>query len=216
MKASIVRLWKENKSILLFIVLMFVFRSSFADWNTVPTGSMKPTILEGDRILVNKMAYDIRLPFTHLSLLKMSDPARGDIIVFDSEVSETKLVKRVVGIPGDSIELKNNVLHINGERLRYKDVSLNRSTTDRLEDLLGTEHLVRIMRRRSSMSSFRPVKVPSGHYLVLGDNRDRSADSRVIGLVPRNEIVGRSRTVVMSLNYENHYIPRSDRFFRTL
>ena len=72
------------------------------------------------------------------------------------------------------------------------------------------------MRRRSSMSSFRPVQVPSGFYLVLGDNRDRSADSRVIGLVPRNEIVGRSRTVVMSLNYENHYIPRSDRFFRTL
>lgn len=216
MQVSFTRLWKENKSLLLILLLMFVFRSSFADWNTVPTGSMKPTILEGDRILVNKMAYDIRLPFTHISLYKISDPARGDIIVFDSKVSEAKLVKRVIGMPGDTIELKNNIVLINGERLSYQDVSLTRLTKDRWENLLGTEHLVRVMKAGSSMSNFGPVQVPSGYYLALGDNRDKSADSRVIGFVPRDEIVGRSRSVVMSLNYDNYYIPRSDRFFRTL
>lgn len=210
------RILKENRTLLVFIVLMSLFRSSFADWNTVPTGSMKPTILEGDRILVNKMAYDIRLPFTHMSLLKVADPDRGDIVVFDSEVSGLRLVKRVIGIPGDIIEMRDNVLHINGERLMYQAVSSTDATEELSENLLGIEHLVRIEKSGSSLSSFMPVKVPQGYYLALGDNRDNSSDSRVIGFVPRSEMVGRTRSVVMSFNYENYYIPRSDRFFHAL
>jgi len=112
MKNTLIRLYKENRPFLLFLMLMFVFRSSFADWNTVPTGSMKPTILEGDRILVNKMAYDLRVPFMHISMLKLADPERGDIIIFDSRASGKKLVKRVVGVPGDVIELINNTLEL--------------------------------------------------------------------------------------------------------
>jgi signal peptidase I len=216
MKSWFGDLWKENRSLLLFLALMFIFRSVLADWNTVPTGSMKPTILEGDRILVNKMAYDIRFPFTHISLYKTSDPVRGDIVVFDSTVSGKKLVKRVVGLPGDTVEMENNILYINGERLSYQDVSSSRLTTDRSEDLLGAAHLVRVKKNGSSLSSFQPVKVPTGYYLALGDNRDNSADSRVIGFIPRDEIVGRSRSVVLSFNYDNFYIPRSDRFFRSL
>lgn len=210
------RMLKENRTLLIFIVLMSLFRSSFADWNTVPTGSMKPTILEGDRILVNKMAYDIRLPFTHISLLKVADPERGDIVVFDSGVSGLRLVKRVIGIPGDIIEMRDNVLHINGERLMYQAVSSTDATEELSENLLGIEHLVRIEKSGSSLSSFMPVAVPQGYYLALGDNRDNSSDSRVIGFVPRSEMVGRTRSVVMSFNYENYYIPRSDRFFHAL
>jgi signal peptidase I len=216
MKNLIYKTLRENKSFLLFIVLMFAFRSVLADWNTVPTGSMKPTILEGDRILVNKMAYDIRLPFTHLSMYKVSDPVRGDIIIFDSKASDKKLVKRVVGVPGDMIAMQDNTLHINGEKLSYLDISSDGVTQDRLENLLGVEHLVRVRKSGSALSSFNLVRIPSDVYLALGDNRDNSADSRVIGFVPRNEIVGRSRSVVMSLNYDNYYIPRSDRFFHTL
>lgn len=216
MKIWFSKAWKENRSFLLFIVLMFVFRSSFADWNTVPTGSMKPTILEGDRILVNKMAYDIRLPFTHISLYKISDPARGDIVVFDSKSSDKKMVKRVVGIPGDIVEMYENTLFIDGVKLSYQDISSNGVTQDRLENLLGLEHLVRVRKTGSALSSFYPVEIPSGVYLVLGDNRDNSADSRVIGFVPRNEIVGRSRSVILSFNYDNYYIPRPDRFFHKL
>ena len=216
MQVSLLKLWKENKSFLLFILLMFVFRSVFADWNSVPSGSMKPTILEGDRILVDKMAYDIRLPFTHISLYKVSDPARGDIIIFDSMAAGEKLVKRVIGIPGDVIELENNVLFVNGKRLSYLDISSTPLTVDKSENLLGIKHLIRVKKSGSYMCSFHPVRVPRGYYLAMGDNRDNSADSRVIGFIPRTEIVGRTRSVVLSLNYDNFYMPRSGRFFHSL
>ncbi len=210
------RIWRENRAFLLFIALMFIFRSAIADWNTVPTGSMKPTIVEGDRIGVNKLAYDIRIPFTGISIVRLADPVRGDIVVFDSEASGIRLVKRVVGVPGDVIAMRNNVLTINGRTFSYEAAPTG--PTDYLE--LGTEflpdHTIRVRRRGSSLASFDPVTVPEGQYFVLGDNRDDSADSRVIGFVPRDEIVGRARHVVMSLNYDNYYLPRSDRFFHTL
>lgn len=216
MKNWVLKTWRENKSFLLFIALMCVFRSAVADWNEVPTGSMKPTIVEGDRILVNKLAYDVRLPFTSVSLLKLSDPARGDIIIFDSKVSGKRLVKRVVGMPGDLVALNDNALIINGNPIAYEDTASTASTIDQQENLLGVEHLIRIDKHGSRLSNFQPLKVSAGYYLVLGDNRDNSADSRVIGLVPRHEIVGRSKSVVLSLNYENFYIPRKNRFFHTL
>jgi signal peptidase I len=206
--------WKENKSFLIFILLMCIFRSAVADWNHVPTGSMKPTILEGDRILVNKMVYDIRLPFTHLSLVSLADPERGDIVIFDSSVSGKRMVKRVVGIPGDVVAMKNNVLFVNGEELSYTDVINSRG--DKFEDLVGVRHFIRTDPSGSHLSNFEPVKVPPARYLALGDNRDNSSDSRVIGFIPRDEIVGRAREVVMSLKRDNFYIPRADRFFHSL
>ncbi|MEM7360648.1 MAG: signal peptidase I [Pseudomonadota bacterium] len=216
MKRGLGRLWSENKGILLFLVLMVVFRSALADWNSVPTGSMKPTIIEGDRILVNKVAYDLRLPFMHTSLLKLADPERGDIIIFDSAVSEQRLVKRVVGVPGDVVEMRNNRLIINGQALQYHALDGNRQFVDLNEDLPGASHAVRILTRGSIRSSFAPLRIPEQYYLALGDNRNNSADSRVIGLVPRNEIIGRTRSVVMSLDYDNYFIPRSERFFKKL
>ena len=217
MKIRLYKTLKENIGLFIFIILMSVFRSAVADWNVVPTGSMKPTIVEGDRILVNKMAYDIRIPFTHISLVKRADPVRGDIVVFDSRQSGKRLVKRVIGIPGDIVEMKNNVLIINGQSIAYHDVYSSGKGKDKVEDLLGIKHIVRINESdKSYFSTFKPVSVPEGHYLVLGDNRDNSADSRVIGFIPRQEIVGRSRNVVMSLDYENFYLPRSERFFHAL
>ncbi len=217
MNQFISRQWKEYKSFLLFIVLMFVFRSVFADWNTVPTGSMKPTILEGDRIFVNKMAYDLRVPFTHISLHQISNPQRGDIIVFDSEKSDKRLVKRVIGLPGDTISMHDNVVYINQQALNYSFKSSTAEFSDFTENLSGLNHSIRLHSGSSpAYSSFSDVTIPQGYYLALGDNRDRSADSRVIGLVPRKEIVGRSRNVVMSFNYDNYYIPRKDRFFKSL
>ena len=207
---------KTNKGFIFFLFLMFAFRSSIADWNEVPTGSMNPTIVEGDRILVNKAAYDLRLPFTHISLLKRADPQRGDIIVFDSAVSEKRLVKRLIGVPGDVIAMQNNVLWINGKKLGYETVNQSRAITDREENLLGFKHEIRTKAQGSYLSSFSPVKIPDGYYLALGDNRDNSADSRVIGLVPRSEIIGRARSVVMSLDYDHYYLPRTERFFKNL
>ncbi|MCU7917497.1 MAG: signal peptidase I [Candidatus Thiodiazotropha sp. (ex Epidulcina cf. delphinae)] len=216
MKQWLMRHLRENRSFILLVCLMLVFRSAIADWNAVPTGSMKPTILEGDRILVNKMAYDLRLPFTHISLLKHTDPSRGEIIIFDSEVAGKRLVKRVIGLPGDVVAMRDNQLWINGEKLTYQASAASVTETDKIENLLGVEHWVRWLGHDSRLSSFSPVTVPPDHYLVLGDNRDNSADSRVIGFVPRGEIVGRSRHVVLSLNYDNYYLPRADRFLELL
>ncbi|MEH6559242.1 MAG: signal peptidase I [Oceanicoccus sp.] len=216
MKNWLREVWNGNKALLLFIFLMMVFRSAVADWNEVPTGSMKPTIVEGDRIFVNKMAYDFRIPFTHISLIKIADPDRGDIIIFDSSMSDKRLVKRVVGIPGDRVAMRNNIVSINGQPLSYLRMSEDENYVDSLENLIGVEHFVRMDTRGSALSSFEPIRVPADSYLVLGDNRDNSADSRVIGFVSRNEIVGRSRSVVLSFNYDNYYIPRSGRFFQSL
>jgi signal peptidase I len=210
------QIWNDNRGIILFLALMFVFRSSLADWNVVPTGSMQPTIVEGDRILVNKMAYDLRLPFTHIPIIQLKHPERGDIIVFDSKVSKKRLVKRVVGMPGDVVLMRDNVLSINGQILQYDQLKRNDHSLDLNEDLIGVKHMVRVLAGGSGSSSFGPVDIPHGQYLALGDNRDNSADSRVIGFIPREEIVGRTRSVVMSLNYDEFYLPRKDRFFKTL
>ena len=181
--------WRENKSFIIFLSLMFIFRSACADWNTVPTGSMNPTIIEGDRIAVNKMAYDLRIPFTHISLVKLSDPQRGDIAVFDSKASDKRLVKRVVGVPGDAVSMINNQLTINGTAIQYEK---NTGNIDQLEHLFNTTHIVRISNPNDhAFANFPTVIVPAGHYLMLGDNRDNSADSRVIGFVPRDEFIGK-------------------------
>lgn len=216
MRMFLVKFWRENKSVILFVSLMMVFRSAVADWSDVPTGSMKPTILEGDRIFVNKMAYDIRVPFSHISLLKVSDPKASDIIIFDSKVSDKRLVKRVIGTPGDVVSMVSNRLIINGQTLNYELMHQQGSASLNEEEIDGNTHMVTLANQNSPMSSFDPVVVPEEHYLVLGDNRDHSADSRVIGFVPRNEIVGRSSHVVLSLDYENYWLPRSNRFLQQL
>lgn len=201
---------------------MSVFRSSLADWNTVPTGSMKPTIVEGDRIVINKVAYDLHIPFTAISIARFADPERGDIIIFNSKVSNKRLVKRVIGTPGDIVSMTDNVLKVNGALLNYtrpqgEDIQINSNIQiDLMENLLGLEHAVRIAKHPTRASSFSSITVPEGMYLVLGDNRDNSVDSRYIGFIPRDEIIGRSRTVAMSFDYQNYYLLRKERFLKSL
>lgn len=224
MNKSIKLFWKNNQSFILFIALMLVFRGAVADWYVVPTGSMKPTIVEGDRIFVNKMAYDVRLPFTHLSVFKTGQPQYNDIIVFDSVASGKKLVKRVIGTPGDIVAMNNNKLTINGQPLQYAIVAksnANNSTNNtdvntHLEQTAQSQHYIYVETPGSVLQTFSEVKVPQGHYLVLGDNRDNSADSRVIGFVPEEEILGKANNVIASLNEQNYYLPRTERFFKAL
>lgn len=217
MRQTLHTLLRENKQFLLFVFLMVLFRTSFADWNVVPSGSMKPTIVEGDRIWVNKLAYDIRVPLTHLSLIHLADPQRGDIVIFDSAVADKRLVKRVIGLPGDSVSMADNVVSINGRPLSYHAETSDNGVVAMRETLGHTDHEIWINTRLAGReSSFPPVKVPAGQYLVLGDNRNNSADSRYIGFVPRDEIIGRTRDVVLSLNYDHYYLPRPGRFFHTL
>ncbi|MGA2093846.1 MAG: signal peptidase I, partial [Sedimentisphaerales bacterium] len=114
------RMWKEWWKTLAVIVFVIIpLKSSIADWNWVPSESMNPTILEGDLVYVNKLAYDLRFPLTLHRLAKWSQPERGNIVICFSPEDRTRLVKRVVGLPGDTIEMKANVLLINGEPLSY-------------------------------------------------------------------------------------------------
>lgn len=221
MKKSTVRFLKEQKSFLLFISLMLVFRSAVADWNDVPTGSMQPTIVEGDRILINKMAYDLKLPFSQYSLIKFADPLRNDIVIFESKKADKRLVKRVIAIPGDMVSLDKNQLVVNQQSANYQIIATDSDFTLSEEHMGGNSHLIRTEvqpghSKNYPLESFQSVTIPQGYYLVLGDNRDNSADSRVIGLVPRDEIIGRTNTVAFSLNYDNYFMPRAARFLKEI
>src|SRR5262249_54811688 len=110
---------KEIRPLLVVALVVFSVRSSLADWNDVPSGSMKPTILVGDRVFVNKLAYDLKVPFTTWHLATWDHPERGDIVVFYSPHDGKRLVKRVAAIPGDTIELRNNRLSLNGSQVSY-------------------------------------------------------------------------------------------------
>lgn len=216
MKERAQTLWRENKGFIAFIVLMLIFRSAVADWNDVPSGSMKPTILEGDRLLINKMAYDIRVPFTTQSLVHLDDPVSGEIVIFESKVADKRLVKRVIGVPGDQVAMVDNQVIVNGQPLSYVQISQTADTTDYTETLNGKSHSIRVKNGAHMAANFDSVTVPAGHYLVLGDNRDNSADSRYIGFVPRTEIIGRSRQLALSLDYDNYFLPRGERFLMRL
>src|SRR5579862_7614245 len=111
---------KDAKPLLIMVLVLFAFRSAIADWNDVPTGSMKPTIMEGDRVFVNKLAYDLKVPFTTWHIAEWDNPKRGDVVVFFSPADEVRLVKRVVGLPGDRIELRDNQLFVNDEAVQYE------------------------------------------------------------------------------------------------
>jgi signal peptidase I len=220
MMRMLARLWRENKSLVAFIVLMVLFRSAIADWNVVPSGSMLPTIRIGDRILVDKMAYDLRLPLTHIALVHLHDPKRGDIVTIDSSAAHELIVKRLIGLPGDVVAMRDNVLYVNGARANYQPLPIAPLPSDAVspgdyltERFAGVSHTVRLSEQEPSpRSSFGPVTVPAGEYLMLGDNRDDSADSRYFGFFPRNELMGRTRRVAYSLDPEHYYEPRFDRF----
>jgi signal peptidase I len=218
------RLWREYREIALFLLLMMGFRSAWADWMTVPTGSMNPTILEGDRIWVDKHVFGLRIPFTLTRLTPGADPRQGDIVVFDSPADGKTLVKRVAATPGDTLEIDGETLVVNGQSGSYRPGDLKHlqqllSTTAAerpmvlTEQAAGVEHEILLLPARMSRRVIGPVTVPSGMYFMLGDNRDNSADSRYIGFVPRRNIIGRATRVVVSLNPEHYLAPRRNRLF---
>jgi signal peptidase I len=197
------------------VLVLCSFRSAVADWNVVPTGSMNPTIIEGDLIFVNKLAYGLRVPFTNWRVAQWDGPARGDVIVFQSPVDGTRLVKRVVGLPGDTIAMENNRLSINGQAVAYSSVIVGGKNVVASEQLGGHAHAVMATPAIPARRSFGSIIVPADQYFVLGDNRDDSADSRYIGFVPRGNIWGRSSKVLMSFDPQTH-LPRVSRTLHAL
>jgi signal peptidase I len=217
---------KEIRPSLILVLILLSIRSSLADWSDVPTGSMKPTILEGDRVFVNKLAYDLKVPFTTWHIAQWGNPRRGDIVVFYSPKDGTRLIKRVVGLPGDTLELRNNDLVINGQPVAYKPIAeeLLRDVafadrTDHIfaaEQLPGQTHAVAGYPAVPAMRSFGPYLVLKNHYFMMGDNRDDSFDSRYFGPVERKRIVGHATAITLSFDRKHHWEPRWDRFFSAL
>ncbi len=205
------QLIKNNRGFLLFLFLMFMFRGAIADWSPVPTGSMKPTIQEGDVLWVDKLAYDLKLPYSRISIKRLGEPERGEIVIFDSEAADKLLVKRLIALPGDVVSMRDNVLYLNGERADYTVAEKLPNGVLAEENVLDSKRTIRFVGRASRLRNFRPVTVPEGHYMVLGDNRNNSADSRVYGFVPRREIVGRSSRILLSFDADKYYLPRFNR-----
>ena len=221
--SKILRGW--GFSILVALLIGTSFKSAIADWNDIPSGSMEPTILIGDRVFVNKLAYDLKVPYTSLHLAKWSDPKRGDIVVFYSPKDGKRLIKRVVGLPGDTLAMRQNLLFINGHFVKY--ASMTQKSLDQIEPdqhsghavfnekLPGKQHAVMFSLSRPSLNTFEPVTIPEGRYFMLGDNRDNSADSRFFGFVDRKLIVGRATMVVISRK-GSFLHPRWNRFFKDI
>ncbi len=213
-------------SLLVAVLIATSIKSAIADWNTVPTGSMKPTIVEGDRIFVNKLAYDLKVPYTTIHIAEWDNPKRGEIVVFYSPEDGKRLVKRVIGVPGDTISMQNDELFINGKQLTYRDPDkkdLEHYRVDNkykqntiIEDLDDKSHPILITPHAEVMSFYGPKTLPEGKYFMMGDNRFNSYDSRFIGPVDRRAIVGRATAIVISLDINNKYKPRFDRFFSSL
>ena len=219
-------LWREwIKPLGLVAIIVFPLKSAIADWNWVPSGSMKPTILEGDLVFVNKLAYDLKVPFTLQRLAEWDNPARGDIVVFFSPHDGMRLVKRVVALPGDTIELRNNVLLLNGEAMTYESVNAQAYAKEIYEDAravvaaeqgAGRSHLVMELPSRSAVRTFDSITVPPEKYFMMGDSRDNSFDSRFWGFAERKEIVGKANRVLLSFDKNHHYAPRLMRTFSSL
>jgi signal peptidase I len=212
---------RNNRSFLTFLLLFGLFRTAFADWNPIPSESMHPTLLDGDVVLVNRVAYDLKLPLTDISLVRIGEPQRGDVVTFHSPTDGTRLIKRLVGVPGDVIELRDDHLIVNSVQARYADLTTYREPHDYagstlavklVETIDGSRREIQFLPQLMARRNFGPVVVPAGSYFFLGDNRDDSGDSRYIGFVPRRLLIGRAHRVLVSLDFKGDWMPRLQRF----
>jgi signal peptidase I len=174
-----------TEAILIALVLALLIRTFVVQAFKIPSGSMEPTLEIGDHILVNKFLYGIKIPFTSIRLLSFDNPNRGDVIVFIYPVDPSKdFIKRVIGVEGDTVKIVNKKLYINGSEIADSHAVFK-------EDMIFPAEL-------QKRDNFGPVTVPPGHIFVLGDNRDRSLDSRFWGFVPLVDVKGKAFIIYWS------------------
>ena len=195
------------------ILAVLLLRSFLVEPFRIPSGSMMPTLLVGDFILVNKFAYGLRLPVLDTKFFDVGDPQRGDVVVFRfPRDTSTDYIKRLVGIPGDRIEYRDKTLFVNGQPMpqvpdgRYVGVGSGAGQTGYLvagEDITGRDHAILVNPMAPDLPpgcrvlANGPITVPPGHYFAMGDNRDNSNDSRCWGLVPEQNLVGKAFAIWM-------------------
>lgn len=198
-----------SRSFFPILLIVFLLRSFLFEPFRIPSGSLEPTLLMGDFILVNKFNYGIRIPVLHTKVLDNNAPKRGDIMVFRWPPNPSfNFIKRVIGLPGDKISYVNKELYVNGQKIPQsflqntiaEDESGNEwRPIEKQEDLLGIKHHIFINEEKLS-HDYHDIVVPDGMYFVMGDNRDDSDDSRYWGFVPDKNIVGKAMLVWMSWN----------------
>ena len=189
------------------MLIFFAFRWSFADHTRVPTGSMEPTIAVGDHLVINKLAYDFKIPFTQFKVLKIADPEAGDIVTFTPPHDpKTTYVKRLIAGPGDKVEVKDGFVILNGKSLVKERLDINQPIFSYKESLNGHTYTVdrNLIQARPEHFS---VVVPKDKYFFMGDNRDNSLDSRIWGFVDRSQILAKAERVLFSVRLEN-YLPK--------
>jgi signal peptidase I len=162
---------------------------------------------------------------TDVIVARLGEPSRGDVVTFTSPQPDgTRLIKRVLALPGDVVEMRNEQLIVNGVPGRYQlaEVTRERSHGQELqairmeEKIGGSRQRIQVLPQKLALRNFGPVRIPADHYLMLGDNRDDSGDSRVIGLVPREKLIGRAERILVSADYQGNWMPRTSRFGMSL
>ncbi|NOQ65094.1 MAG: signal peptidase I [Methyloprofundus sp.] len=219
LKRSNIEYQEENEPLLIeyarsffpVVLIVFLLRSFVAEPFRIPSGSMMPTLLIGDFILVNKFSYGVRLPIINKKIIDMGSPERGDAVVFRYPKNPSvDYIKRLIGLPGDRISYFNKQLTVNGQAVkqvslgRYEGVGQgkNMSGAEILnEDLLGVEHDILVHHNRPIRNG--TFVVPQGHYFMMGDNRDNSNDSRYWGTVPEANLVGKAFFIWMSWDWDH-------------
>ncbi len=206
------------------VLLIFGFKSTFYANYTVPTPSMVPNILPGDKLIVNRMAYNLRVPFSNIVLTELSPPERGDVVVFDYPLDpSTSFVKRLIGLPGDQVIVRDGFLRVNGKE--YQIAEPQGVDEEILQDQ-GGDYTENSSERKYQVRRypFQPTYeeqtliVPADHYFVMGDNRDRSHDSRFWGYVPKSHLKGKAKFIYFSLHWkDDSWVPsvRWDRIGNT-
>ena len=199
-KKSLFREYFEAAIIALFLALFI--RAFIIQAFKIPSGSMKPTLLIGDHILVNKFIYGIKIPFTDRYILKITKPKRGDVVVFKWPRDERKdFIKRVIGIEGDKIEIKDDILYVNDEKIKteyigkYRDENI--TMANKYMELLGKSNHY-ILDEYMKHENYRPVIIPENSIFVMGDNRDNSHDSRYWRFVSLNKLKGKAIIIYWS------------------
>ena len=210
-------LWEWTKIFWISVAIFLVLRTFIVEAFKIPSGSMERTLLIGDFLLVNKLAYGAEIPFTHRRLPAMRDPRRGDVMVFESPEDPTKTyVKRLVGVPGDTLEMRNGELYRNGHHLSEGYVSHVAPEVDPVEERFRwqRDYVVRTANATvgyyPSRNNWGPLVVPGKNYFVLGDNRDNSSDSRYWGFVADSLVKGSPFVIYYS------YAPDSSQSFAWL
>ena len=192
------------KSGLYALTLFLILRLFLIQTFVITSGSMENTLLVGDMLVVNRAAIGSRIPFTDIRIPGLSEPRRGDVLVFDPHHEENMtLVKRLVGMPGDTLEMRDRVLYLNGEAQDEPYVVTSRLPDDSDRIMLWQrEYLVGGSRDdyRPTRNTWGPIAIPPGHYFMLGDNRDSSLDSRYWGLLEGWRFQGRAVAIYFSYN----------------